>query len=698
MAKGNNAANGDFRSQAEASELSPKLCTPLALFLASFLALYFEIVIIRYLSTEIRVFAYFKNLPLISSFLGLGLGMTLGRPPRILKQFFPFVASVLFLLIAFASWLRLTTIPAPGEDYLLLSQREVVTHLAGALRYMFITLFLIALVVAFFVVLGGLVGENLSKMPPLRGYSINLAGSLAGIGGFTVFCYWRWPPGLWLLFGFLVALPFIYREARAVLMFAVVIIVVTATGGGAYWSPYYRIDLLPNSPPAAWPHPAIFVLTVNHDVHQAIFDLSQAFVEKYPAMEPNRTMREIYDLPYHLIQTPKDILIVGVGTGNDVAAALRHGAEHVDAVEIDPTILDLGRQFHPEHPYDSPRVSIHNDDARAFFHKTRRKYDLIVFGFLDSVTLLSSYSSVRLDNYVYTVESFRETRNLLRDGGTLDLTFATHRPFLTERLYVTLTEAFGVSPQSYRLPFYNTAFIEGVGRNRAVIPRFQDISEEVAKQKDGVRAATDQWPFLYLARPTIPKSILWVLVPFLIGAGILVHKTVGLANCGSRQAIHFFLLGAGFLLLETKGVTELSLLFGSTWIVNAVVIGAFLTMALLANTYVEFRPVSLKLAYVMIFLVLLVGMLVPYARLESFPSVGRVLVAAVLIGLPVFFAGLIFSRSFRDMQTPARALGFNLLGAVVGGTLENAVMLGGTHVLGVLSILLYGLSAIYVGE
>jgi hypothetical protein len=235
---------------------------------------------------------------------------------------------------------------------------------------------------------------------------------------------------------------------------------------------------------------------------------------------------------------------------------------------------------------------VHVDDARAFFHKTNKKYDLIVFGFLDSLTLLSSYSSVRLDNYVYTLESFREAKNLLRDGGTLILTFASHRPFLTERLYATLSQAFGIAPKAYRLDAPDIAFIEGAGRNAAAIPEFQDISEELHEREDTIRVATDHWPFLYLARPAIPKSILWVLVPFLLGAVTLLHKTIGLPSLASRQAMHFFLLGAGFLLLETKGVTELSLLFGSTWIVNAVVIAAFLTMALLANACVMFRAVS----------------------------------------------------------------------------------------------------------
>ena len=665
------------------------------LFLASFLALYFELVVIRYLSTEIRVFAYFKNLPLISSFLGLGLGMARGRPPRVLKQLFPLIAAVLFLLIAFASPLHLTHVPAPGEDYFLFGQDQtVVTHLVSVMRYTFVMLSITALVISFFVMLGGIVGEKFSKMQSLRGYTVNLAGSLAGIMIFALLSFWRSPPGVWMLLGLILALPFIYREPWAVLTFAFVVMAITVTHGGTYWSPYYRITLQPFPYPVGSPHPAVYLLTANHDGHQTIFDHSSDALKGYPPTEFNRAALKAYDLPYQMIPRPDQVLVVGAGTGNDVASALRHGAAHVDAVEIDPVIVDLGRRFHHEKPYDSARVSVHVDDARAFFHKTNKKYDLIVFGFLDSLTLLSSYSSVRLDNYVYTVESFREAKGLLQSGGTLVLTFASHRAFLTERLYATLGQAFGVAPRAYQLDAYDMAFIEGHGRNATAVGEFQDVSEKLHQQENATRVATDRWPFLYLARPTIPKSIIWVLVPFLAGAAILLHKTIGLRSLGSRQAVHFCLLGAGFLLLETKAVTELSLLFGSTWIVNVVVIAAFLLMAVLANTYVMLWPVSRKAAYAILFVVLTVGMMFPYARLDALPDAGRVLAAAVLVGLPIFFTGLIFSRSFRDVGKPAEALGVNLLGAVIGGALENTVMLAGTVVLGILAIFLYSLSAV----
>jgi hypothetical protein len=149
------------------------------------------------------------------------------------------------------------------------------------------------------------------------------------------------------------------------------------------------------------------------------------------------------------------------------------------------------------------------------------------------------------------------------------------------------------------------------------------------------------------------------------------------------------------MLLETKGVTELSLLFGSTWIVNSVVVAAFLLMGFLANSYVSFRPVSMRIAYPALFLVLIGGMFLRYTLLGSLPLAERMLAGALLVGIPVFFSGLIFSQSFRTVTNVSQSLGVNLLGAVVGGILENLVMIGGTPILGVLAILLYALSAFF---
>src|SRR2546426_9101683 len=97
-------------------------------------------------------------------------------------------------------------------------------------------------------------------------------------------------------------------------------------------------------------------------------DLSDRSVTRYAFL---RNYRRQYDLPYSIPRFPyHDVLIVGAGTGNDTAAALRGGARHVDAVEIDPAIVALGRQSHPNRPYHDARVRVWVDDARSYFNKT----------------------------------------------------------------------------------------------------------------------------------------------------------------------------------------------------------------------------------------------------------------------------------------------------------------------------------------
>jgi spermidine synthase len=690
------------------------------LFLASFAALYFELVIIRYLSTEIRVFAYLKNLPLIASFFGIGLGMILGSPRKSLKSWFAPLTLLLFLLIAFAPLFRLTHIPLPFADYYVWAPFQDVSKLVIPLRFLGEILGILALVTLFFVVLGGIVGEYISQFKPLPGYGINLAGSLAGVALFTLLAFLRLPPVAWTLIGVACLIPFFRHSKLAIILLLAAAAVTFPRDRHTFWSPYYRIDLYSYPSPQGWPQAPAYRLEVNHDFHQHILNLSDAFVSRYPNFEPNHSARINYEIPYLVMPHPSSALVVGAGTGNDVAAALRHGVGHIDAVEIDPVIIKLGRVYHPEHPYDSPLVKIYNDDARAFFKKATQQYDLIIFGFLDSHTLLSSFSSLRLDNFVYTRESFQEAGRLLRPNGAIVLSFSSGRSFVNDRMYATLQSAFGIPPQ-----VYDNGYVDGLtfvvqknaqkdahkdaqndlqkdvqkdGPAQAPLLSAHDISAQYAGGKAGDLVATDQWPFLYLASRRIPKSILWVLALFLIAAFFVLRRTVAVPLLSSRESVHLFLLGAGFLLLETKGVTELSLLFGSTWTVNAVVIAAFLCMGLLANVLIMYRPFPQALAYIALFLLLLLSLVLPYSLFSGLSAPLKVLAASIIVGLPVFFSGMIFSRSFRGVSSPAQALGVNLFGAVVGGTLENAVMIGGTMSLGILAIALYALSAIFAGR
>src|SRR5207248_3922945 len=158
-----------------------------------------------------------------------------------------------------------------------------------------------------------------------------------------------------------------------------------------------------------------YELNTNDDWHQQIFDLSPKFVEQHPRLFKDVSVEwNAYNLPYHFYPSPPSVLVLGAGTGNDVAAAVRNGAGHVVAVEIDPLILRLGRELHFEHPYDSPRVETVLDDARSYIQNSQQQFDMIVFSLLDSHTNVGYYSNIRTDNYVYTLEALQSAKRLLK--------------------------------------------------------------------------------------------------------------------------------------------------------------------------------------------------------------------------------------------------------------------------------------------
>jgi hypothetical protein len=675
----------------------------LLLFLASALALFFELVVIRYLSSQIRVFAYLQNLPLIASFLGIGVGMALGRAPRSIARLFPLAAVALFVLASFAEPLHLVHIAFPTADNPAWGNWTggVGWHaFLGVFGFYSLVLGCLALIVVFFVVLGGFVGEQLSQQRPLLGYAVNLTGSFAGIILFTLLSFWRTPPAVWLSVGFAMALPFFWKRRISLLAFVVILVATGWPAVNVYWSPYYRISIDKDQSAVSELRPERYWLSVNYDYHQKILDLSSQTIRQSGSAPDYLHSAAYYDIPYQLApRAPGRVLIVGAGTGNDVAAALRNGATQIDAVEIDPVILGLGRQLHPEHPYASQRVTVHVDDARAFFQKARNHYDLIVFGLLDSHTLMSARSSLRLDNYVYTLQSFLSAKALLNPDGTMVLSFASGRDtYVTRRMFATLSEAFKTPPRSFYTGFdaSGVTFAEGAVRDSGVPSQFQEITGQLEKSSKGEQIATDNWPFLYLQDRRIPVATLWSLILFLYGAELLLSRTLKWKTLLTRDHVHFLLLGAAFLLLETGAITKLSLVFGSTWIVNSVVIAGFLAMALLANTVVTFRRIPYPVAYAGLFISLAVSILFPYHLILNFSPFMKVIAAGSVAALPVFFSGLIFSTGFSTVSNSSQTLGVNLLGAVAGGVLENTVTIGGIPLLGALAIVLYALSAISI--
>ena len=336
---------------------------------ASFLALYFELVVIRYLSSEIRLFAYLKNLPLIASFFGIGLGMILGRPPKRLKKLFPFIMFILFVIMAKASNLGLTHVPLPTRDYLFMGTFDYSLSAPYALmRFLMIVFGMLALIIAFFTVLGGFVGTYLELHKPLYGYSINLVGSVAGVVAFTMLSFASTPPLVWMVVGIIAILPFYNRSIISFAMLILLLFLIGVPNNNIFWSPYYRISLDAPNKSAHLPPSSLYLISINHDYHQKIMNLSREFMSQNKNLEPFASAYETYELPYLFKKQPQEVLIVGAGSGNDVAAALRNKAAHIDAVEIDPVIIRLGRLYHPEKPYDSPKVTIYNNFKFEIFN------------------------------------------------------------------------------------------------------------------------------------------------------------------------------------------------------------------------------------------------------------------------------------------------------------------------------------------
>jgi SAM-dependent methyltransferase len=764
-----------------------RLGPSLDLALISFVALYFEMIAIRWLASDVRVFAYLKNLPLLAAFLGLGLGCArAGRSGRAGAGiwWFPPLCLAFAAIVACAEPLGLVHLYFPQEDFWAWNdanwQAQQLPAVLLAARFFAVVLALFFLVVALFASLGARLGALFDAQPPTRAYAVNLVASLAGIWVFAAVSWLGWPPAGWFALGVLAvarfvlpgapdqlvavpsakggqrgrrlpAIPFRVRtrmlqvsQRRGVRLaptvFALACLgatlgLVALAPGATRWSPYYRIDLSPYLVPNASGglDAAGQKLTVNHDYHQNALDLGDGFVRAHPALD---TPRLAYDLPYRFAE-PQRVLVVGAGMGNDVAAALRHGAQRVDAVEIDPAILALGRELHPGRPYGSPRVRAINDDARAYLTRTDEQYDLIVFGLLDSHTLLSSLSSLRLDSYVYTSESLRQARAHLAPGGHLALTFAASVggwDWLAARLYQMVAAAFDAEPVALSLGYdVSTLYVVGpnVDERLAADPDLAALLVEPALLRAPVPPATDDWPFLYLRDHGVPLVPYGAMLGLLLlgGGGLVLLALRGSGDpdrggpVGSRgpetayrpelahrlRALNdeagpaasatpptpgldapMFLLGAAFMLLETKSISQLSLLFGSTWLVNAVIISAILLLALVANLYVAWwRPARVGPAYVLLGLALMVDQLGPLGALGGLAPLARAALGGLLLALPLLFAGVVFATLFARTAAPSQAFGSNLLGALAGGLLEYTSMLTGFKALGLIALALY---------
>ncbi|HEV3008889.1 MAG TPA: hypothetical protein VGX52_07640 [Burkholderiales bacterium] len=706
------------------------------LFLISFLILFFELAAIRWFAATVVFLTFFTNIVLLACFLGMSVGLLAARRPQNLVQAALPIATLAFAAavathLAYWGWAEQLTISVSdrasprmiyfGTDYRPADPSRWIVPM-WAVGGAFFTL-----VALTFVGLGQVMGRAFDTIPDrVRAYTIDVLGSLTGIAAFAAMSYLELPPTVWFVPILLLMLYFAgWRKPVQIAAAAVVYALVgmsahllTAQGTQIFWSPYYKVSYDP-------PYRVIATNDIGHQNMVAVGQSAPAY------LLPHLLNRDAGGAPFG------DVMIIGAGSGNDVAGALRSGAKRVDAVEIDPRINRLGRELHPERPYADPRVSVHLDDGRSFARRTERKYDLAVYAVVDSLVLHSGYSSLRLENFLFTREAFEDVKRTLKPDGVFAMYNFYRQGWLASRLKSMAHEAFGVEPVVVSLPHReripnDDSVLSGFTfllvspdpeRLAAIRARFEKGESfwihpypPMSEAANGFGAAapgpewhrigptqvevsakepvpSDDWPQAYLRRPEIP----WAPIGQGMAAIAVISAAILLVFAparGVRPNWQMFFLGAGFMLLETKGVVHMALLFGSTWVVNSVVFFAILVMILAANLYVvKFKPGKLFPYYALLVAALLLNALVPMNVFLSLSPLWRTLASCAVVFVPVFFAGVIFATVFRESRQPDVDFGWNVAGIILGGLSEQlSLVLGFSHLL-LVAVAYYLLSA-----
>lgn len=692
----------------------------------SFVILFLELLLIRLVAAEIRIFAYLSNLVLLAVFLGSGLGMLIKR--RLSPLFSSFWLCLIVAIISLKLFSGITDWLSPLSESFVWFQASSVSIL-GALAGLTLTLVLFSSIAAVFLPLGQKLGEILSASPkPILAYSLNIVASLAGMWIFQAFSFWAVSPFLGIVLGqialfFLTGKP--ERRWSFLFLFSTAIFALFSVGGvneKVVWSPYQKLTLSPLTEGQFLS--SGYLLQVNNVGYMGLLDLSDEYLEKIsrelkeknllPSFNGSTTLaidtersRSInlrfldqYSLPFILKPGSQGVLLVGAGAGNDAAAALRAKIPEIDAVEIDPKILEIGRNFHPENPYSDSTVKTIVADGRSFFKTTKKQYDLVIMGLADSHALSSSLTNLQLDNYLYTRESFREVKNILKPDGLLFVSFDVRRPWIGERIQKSILDGFGHRPLVFSLQDASAFGWGGVifvaGKEAGVLDEYlsknQELKEFIESRQlgfdDTTNSLSDNWPYLYLDKPRLPRIHLLVFLPLL--AILFLSRRV--ISFEGRFRWDFFFLGAGFLLYEFQNINRTALVFGNTWQTSLLTITAVLSFILLANLIRALRLVPLKLSYAFLFLSLGLQFFIPLPVFNSLTGATKYFATLSWLNLPFLFSSLIFISLFSTAREKTVVLGSNLLGSVVGGLLSVLSFVWGIKSVLVISFLLYGFS------
>ncbi len=701
------------------------------IFALGFQVLFLELVLIRFLAAHIWNLGYFPNLVLMAAFIGFGFGFILHRhiaerTSKLLYLAMPPVLLAFVLLVFFLKPHALVGYEMGDLNFKLGGEMFLSGNPDPATLGEQLSKFLVWFcgIVGIFLLIGQRMAKLFRLLPPLRAYSHDIAGSLAGIALFILISFLLVPATYWFIvfaLSFVVAAGSDARPipkcflALAPLALAVISHFMDNPVGAkpiigwedneapvAHAEGVKRVeDIVHHS---LWTPYQRLTLTDDQDHAASVWILSNGV--RYQFFGPASRDQYSYFLTHDLRRQQggeqfEDVLIIGAGSGNDVMAALLNGAQRIDAVDIDPGIIPFGEYASARYPapYLDGRVRTTVDDGRNHLYSSDRKYDLIVFALTDSLVKVSSVAQLRLENYLFTVNSFRKASELLEPGGWLVLYNYYRQPWLVDKLKLMMSQGMphGTTFSSTRIPYVGSGvdplhfILVGMspydGNN--TYPEITDAG------MPGIDPATDDWPFPYMKERGVPFHYQFAMA-FVIGLVLVSLFAFGRSSQRSdpRFAVAFTLLGSAFLLLETKGVIQFSLLFGTTWLNNSLVFFAVLVSVLLGIRVAQAVRGSwlLPTASVLLLASAAVQFAVPLGSLLAFDPLPRFLLAGALMFTPVFMANLIFSVLFRDRADAELYFGWNLLGATAGGVLEYLSLATGYQALGAVVIALYAVA------
>ncbi len=517
------------------------------------------------------------------------------------------------------------------------------------------------------------VARTFAKFEPLEAYRLDIGGAVLGTVAFAALAFTSAPPVVWgvVMAGLLYLLLDLKVRSWQFLIATIALLAVPSFVGDHTWSPYYDIEVQEHNDDTG------AQILVNGIPHQDIAPVSLR-IEREDA----------YFWPYQqLARTtpPEEVLIVGAGTGSDVAVALVENVGHIDAVEIDRELYRMGITVNPDRPYLDPRVDVIIDDGRAYLERTDKKYDLILFALPDSLTLVSGQSSLRLESFLFTREALERVKDRLEPDGVFSMYNFYREQWLIDRLARTLQETFGVAPCVREVRQEGAVAVLTVSADPAALKC--EPNPEVAAA--GPEPVTDDYPFLYLRSPGIPAFYGLAVLGILIASVVAVRATSGPIRKMSPYA-DLFLMGVAFLLLETKNVVQFALLFGTTWLVNALVFaGILLTVLGAIEVAKRVRLPQPRRLYALLFVALAIAWVVPQSALLGLATPVRFVTATLLAFTPIFIANIVFAQRFRDTASSTAAFGANLLGAMIGGILEYGSLVVGYRALLIAAALIY---------